>query len=232
MRFDRPLEHATFVSRPNRFVVRALLDGRTEVMAHVANSGRLKELLHPDNALLLARAPVATVRRTDYDLMLVDVAGTLVSADARLPNALFAEALEARKAPEFSRHAGFRREVRLGESRIDFALSGPDGDRYVEVKSVTLVVDGVGLFPDAPTARGRRHVQSLMAAVEQGDGAAVVFVVQRPDVTSFSPNRSADPQFCDALRDAALRGIEVFAYRCDVRRDGVDLTDRVPIELD
>ncbi|MDA1348317.1 MAG: DNA/RNA nuclease SfsA [Chloroflexi bacterium] len=230
MRFDRPLVEATFISRPNRFVVKALL-GEAEVTAHVANSGRLEELLHADNTLLLARVPEGPARRTGYDLVLVDVDGVLVSADAQLPNTLFAEALEARKVPEFSRHAGFRREVRLGESRIDFALSRPDGDRYVEVKSVTLVVDGVGLFPDAPTARGRRHVQSLVAVVEQGHGAAVVFVVQRPNVSSFSPNRSADPQFCDALRDAAHRGIDVFAYRCDVRRDGVDLTDRVPIEL-
>lgn len=113
MRFDPPLEEATFISGPDRFLVGACLNDGTEVMALVANSVRLKELIHPDNTLILARATVITTRRMDHDLVLMEVAGTLVSADARLPNTLFAEALEARKAPEFSRHAGFRREVRL-----------------------------------------------------------------------------------------------------------------------
>ena len=230
MRFDRRLLKSTFLCRPNRFVVRALLDG-DEVTAHLANSGRLHELLHPGNTLLLARAPEDGTRRTAYDLVLIEVNGVLVSADARLPNALFAEALGECRLQEFQDYASVRREVGFGDSRLDFMLSGRERDCYVEVKSVTLVEDGVGLFPDAPTTRGRKHVGSLVGAIRAGYRAAAVFVVQRPDVRSFSPNENADPDFCGTLRDAAEHGLEVYAYRCEVDRAGVELADQVTIDL-
>ena len=200
-------------------------------MVHVANSGRLQELLRPEHTMLVAPAPPGTSRKTDYDLTLVSVRGVLVSADARLPNGLLREAIEADRIPELAGYDRIQREVPLHDSRIDLMLSGPKGRLYVEAKSVTLVEDGVGLFPDAPTDRGRRHVLCLERAVRQGDRAAVVFVIQRADVRSFSPNIPADPRFGETLQNAARTGLEVYAYRCDVTRTGVSLSDPVPVRL-
>ncbi len=102
-------------------------------------------------------------------------------------------------------------------SRFDFYLEGPRvPPALVEVKSVTLCADGKGLFPDAPTARGTRHVRELAEAVSAGFRAYAVFIAQREDILAVSPNRDTDPRFADALTEAAKRGVRLLAYRCRV----------------
>ena len=128
-----------------------------------------------------------------------------------MPNSLVAEAIELGCLNQFAGYSGVNREVTFGESRLDLMLEGPNGRCYVETKSVTLVVDGVGLFPDAPTERGAKHMRSLDQAVAQGHRAAVVFVVQRPDVAAFAPHDTADPNFGSAVRHSLSCGVEVFA---------------------
>ena len=219
---------ATFVERPNRFAARVMVHGR-EAVAHVPNSGRLKELLRPDNPMLLAPARRLDGRKTAYDLLLVEVDGVLVSADARLPNALLAEAIRDGRLPAFAEYREIRAEVTFEDSRLDLALSGQAGICYVEAKSVTLVIDGVALFPDAPTERGRKHLAALARAVERGHRAAAVFVVQRPDALWLSPNRASDPGFCQQLDAAVAAGVEVHAYRCAVTREEIALAEAVRI---
>ena len=122
------------------------IDGE-EVQAHVANSGRLSELLTTENKMLLAPAPADAGRKTAYDLALVGVDHVLVSADARLPNRIVKEAVERGRIATFRAYRELATEVRFEDSRLDFMLSGSDGRCYVEVKSVTLVEAGTALFP-------------------------------------------------------------------------------------
>jgi sugar fermentation stimulation protein A len=190
----------------------------------------MHELLVPGIRVLISPRSGAH-RKTAYDLTLVDLGTTLVSADARLPNALAAEAFTQGRLPQFRNYSSIRREVTLGESRLDLLLEGPPGLCYVETKSVTLVVDGVGLFPDSPTVRGVKHVRSLAQAVEAGHRAAVVFVIQRDDSQAFSPHDSADPVFGIAFRESLAAGVEAFAYSCRVTETEVTLCRRLPIYL-
>ena len=69
---------------------------------------------------------------------------------------------------------------------------------------MTLVVDGVGLFPDAPTTRGAKHMRSLQQAVREGHKAAVVFVIQRSDVEAFATHDAADPDFRASVSSGAV----------------------------
>ena len=230
MKLHPELVEARFLTRLNRFAALMELDGR-EVMVHVANSGRLGELLEPGRRMLLAPAP-GEHRKTQFDLALVDLESTLVSADARLPNALVAEALELGYLPPFAGYPQVRREVTYGESRLDLMLEGPAGRCYLETKSVTLVVDeGVAQFPDAPTSRGVKHLRTLSQAVAAGHRAAAVFVVQRSDARSLTPYDAADPEFGAALRSAHAAGVEVYAYRCRVTPDEIRLADPIPVNL-
>jgi sugar fermentation stimulation protein A len=222
---------ATFVKRDNRFRVTVRVEGRL-VWAHLPNSGRLRELLVPGRRVLLAAAQ-APGRLTAYDLLMVELDGTLVSIDARLPSRLLYEALQAGRIAEFAGYAQVRREVAYGQSRLDLVLEGgPDGGRcFIEAKSVTLVKEGVALFPDAPTQRGRRHLGELARARAEGHRAAVVFVVQREDTIRFSPHDEADPAFGQALREAAQAGVEVYAYKCQVSEEEVALDAPLPVAI-
>ena len=229
MQLTQDLVDGRFVRRLNRFAALVEVAGR-EVMVHVANSGRLKELLVPGYRMLL-RPVSGDHRKCGYDLALVDVGSALVSADARLPNPLLAEAVAQGNLPEFLGYTSIRREVVFGESRLDFLLEGPDGCCYVETKSVTLVVDGVAWFPDAPTIRGVKHLNHLAQLVGLGHRAAVVFVIQREDARAFSPHDTADPEFGAALRRSVAAGVEAYAYRCRVTEGELTLADRVPVKL-
>ena len=239
MRFPPGLRRATFVRRVNRFLALVEMDGR-ETLAHVANSGRLRELFEPGRPVLLAPADAtrasrggqaAPHRKTAYDLLLVEMPEGLVSADARLPPHLVEEAFTHGRLPQFGDYASARREVVYGDSRLDLALSNSGETCMVEVKSVTLVWGGTGLFPDAPTERGRRHVNTLMEARREGMRAAVVFVVQRGDASAFAPHDEADPAFGAALREAKAQGVELYAYRCRVTRRAITLADALEVRL-
>jgi sugar fermentation stimulation protein A len=184
----------------------------------------------PGRPVLLGQADLPH-RKTKYDLLMVESGRALVSVDARLPNKLVHEALAASQMPEFIGYETVHREVPYGVSRLDLMLEG-DGPRcFVEVKSATLVHEGVALFPDAPTQRGRRHVEELTRAAQERKRAAIVFVVQREDAVAFAPNDEADPAFGQTLREAVKAGLEVYAYLCRVSRDEVMLDRPIPVVL-
>ena len=230
MKLHPHLEEGFFITRLNRFAALVEVDGREE-MVHVANSGRLRELFEPGRRLLLAPAP-GEHRKTQYDLALVDLGHTLVSADARLPNALVAEALQAGALQPYTEYPEVRREVTYGESRLDLALDGPAGRCYLETKSVTLVEDGGGaLFPDAPTTRGVKHLHTLTQAAAEGHRAGAIFVVQRSDAACLIPHDESDPEFGKVLREAKAAGVDVLAYRCSVTREEITLADPIPVRL-
>ena len=229
MRFRGLLVPGRVRRRLNRFAVEVETEGGAGV-AHLANSGRLTELLQPGTPALLRPARAGS-RRTAYDLALVHYAGGGVSVDARLPNAVVAEALAAGRLAPFRGYDRVRREVRWGACRLDFLLEGAAGRCLLETKSVTLVEEGCALFPDAPTLRGARHVRTLAAARQAGERAAVLFLIQRPDAVRFRPHPTADPALAAALREAAAVGVEVYAYRCAVSPEGMEILGPVPAEV-
>lgn len=230
MEFEEGWLEGRFVARDNRFRVTVQVAGR-EVWAHLPNSGRLGELLVPGRRVLLVERSGAK-RKTGYDLGLVEMDGHWVSVDARLPNDLVAEALTAGRLAPLAGYPSLRREVSWGRSRFDFLLEAPDRPPcFLEVKSITLVLDGLGCFPDAVTARGRRHLDELAEAVKAGYRGVVVFVVQRDDATGMRPHDESDPDFGRALREAARHGVEVYAYACRVEPGRIQITRALPVHL-
>jgi len=228
MLHPQPLRAALFVRRENRFRATVLVDGQ-KASAHVPNSGRLVDLFTPRRPVFIHPA-ANPARKTPYDLKLVQLPHTLVSIDARLPNPLFAEAISAGKLPEFTYEA-IHPEVKYGNSRLDFRLDGPEDVCWVETKSVTLVENGVAYFPDAPTARGSRHLQELIEIAERGQRAALVFIVQRNDATSFAPAAEVDPLFAQRLHQATNAGVEIRAYVCRVDMQEIELDHAIPVQL-
>lgn len=227
MRLPEPLVPARFLRRLNRFAGEVEVGGRVE-RVHIANSGRMRELLQEGRSVLLVPR-AGPSRRTRYDLALVRLPAGWASADARLPPRLVAEALAEGRLEPFRGLRIARREVWVNGTRLDLYLEGGGDPCYLEVKSVTLVEGGVGLFPDAPTDRGRRHLGALMDLRARGHRCAVVFVVQRPDAEGFAPHDGADPAFGRAFREAVARGVEAYAYRCRVAPPCIAIQDPIPI---
>ena len=221
------LVEGIFLERVNRFLAMVEVDGRV-VGVLVANSGRMKELFVPGFRVLV-RSVASEHRKTKFDLVLVDVGTALVSADSRAPNALVAEGVLNGHLKQFASFSEMYREVTFGDSRLDLMLEGRTGRCYIEAKSVTLVENGVGLFPDAPTVRGAKHLRTLEAVVEAGHRAAVIFVIQRSDVAAFATSDSSDPDLARALRSAVSVGVEAYAYNCWVTEHSIQLGQSLPI---
>ena len=216
LRATGALVAARFVARPNRFIVTADLEDGRRTRAWLADPGRLERLLVSHAELRLRPNPPSNNRKTAYTVALVRASApprAWVSVDTMLANRLVEPLLAAGRLHGLGSPWGVRREVRRGASRFDFVLTRGEDEVVVEVKSVTLVDNGIGRFPDAPTVRGSRHVRELRELVEQGDRAAVLFVVQRGDAHAVTPNPEIDPLFAHELRLARKSGVLLRAIR-------------------
>lgn len=218
---------ARFLARPNRFVARVEAEGE-ELICHVKNTGRCRELLVPGATVWLEESPNPN-RKTKYDLIAVEKGSRLINMDAQAPNQVFREWAQA---------GGFRKDLILlrpettyGSSRFDFYWESSKKRGFVEVKGVTLEEDGVVRFPDAPTLRGVKHLEELVKAHQAGYEAAVCFVIQMEDVRWFAPNDATHPEFGQALRQAAAAGVEVLAMDCAVTPGSLEIRNPVPIRL-
>lgn len=215
--------NGVFISRPNRFIAKVEI-GAVEETVHVKNTGRCKELLIKGATVMLERSSNPE-RKTKYDLIAVYSGGQLVNIDSQAPNKAAKEYLEklypaSKITPEYTQ----------GSSRLDFFIEHQDGSRlFVEVKGVTLLVNGEALFPDAPTLRGVKHINELISCAESGDSAMVLFIIQMKNASCLKPNVATHPAFGEALKRAKEAGVELKAVDCIVTEDEM-VTDReIPV---
>lgn len=230
MKYNKNIYEAIFVKRPNRFNANVIYNGE-EIVVHVPNTGRCKELLIPGVTVLL-REENNPNRKTKFDLVAVYKEGKNISIDSQIPNKVVKEALINKAVDKLVDYTNILSEKTFGSSRFDFKLSKDSGDEYyLEVKGVTLEEGGQCRFPDAPTERGTKHLLELIEVKKSGRGAGVLFLIQMDDVISFSANDERDPKFAEALRLAKKEGVDIFAYSCNVDKDGITLDKPVEILL-
>lgn len=227
----KPLIGARFLRRLNRFAILVRLQNGKTTVAHLPNSGRLNEVLKSGNRFWLVRLK-SEKRRTDFDAVLAQDGRTLVSVDARLPPKLLLEGVELGIVSELGKIVALKKEVPINSRRLDLKLVNDASQVWwVETKSVTLVIDGIAMFPDAPTLRGQEHLKLLAELARKGENASVVFVVQRNDAKLFAPNELADQKFAQILREVANLGVKVFAYKCQITLNSLKISERIPVRF-
>jgi len=227
------IKKAEFISRPNRFIAKVLIDGKEETV-HVKNTGRCRELLTDGCTVYLEESDNPN-RKTRYDLVAAEKVRSgapplLVNMDSQIPNAAAEEWLK--KGRLFSEQAVIRREYTYGASRFDFRIEDRGKVSFLEIKGVTLENDGIVSFPDAPTERGVKHIHELIRAKSEGFGAYILFVIQMKEVTEFRPNDATHKEFGDALREAEKAGVRLLAYDCIVTPDSMTIDRPVSIRTE
>ena len=230
------LVKAIFRNRANRFIVEAELNGEI-VRAHLPNTGRCKELLI-DGATVYLKPSDNPNRKTKYSLYLVENNGALVAMFSQQANKIVFDAIKNKKIKELSGYSILESEKTIGNSRIDIYLANEDSsnegsnasdsakiidETYVEVKSVTLIKDGVAQFPDAPTERGRKHLEELISLKKEGIRAVVFFLIEHPNGNSFRPNWENDPKFSETLKKAYSEGVEILVYKTVNTLESIEL---------
>ena len=224
-----PLTLGTLIKRYKRFLADVVLENGSTVTVHCPNSGSMKGCATPGSRVHISRS-ANLVRKYPFTWELVEADGFWAGINTGLPNRLVREAIENGTVIELQGYGTIRPEVPYGEhSRIDLLLESPGRRCFVEVKNVTLVENGLALFPDAVTTRGQKHLIELMRVVREGDRGIIFFTVQRGDGKSVSPADAIDPEYGRLLRLAVKNGVEALAYRALVTPQEILLTERLPV---
>lgn len=253
MQFDPPLVSGRFLRRYKRFLVDVELPNGKVVVAHSTNTGSLAGCLEEGAEVLLAPSPNPD-RKLAWTWIMIKTPTSWVGVDTSLAVPLVMEAMDKGVLPEFGGYERRIREVVYGaenRSRIDILLSRGgvedpalakkrfrwerDERVYIEVKNTTFMVQQdkqrLGAFPDAVTERGLKHLFELEGAVKKGHRAAVVFCVQRKDVTAFVPADEVHPEYGAALRKVTKKGVEAYALSATLTPTKAALTKRLEILL-
>ena len=234
MKIEPPLEQAILLKRYKRFLADIRLANGEEMTIHCPNTGSMKNCWAPETPCWFSRSNDPK-RKLPGTLEITSTPdGFLAGVNTGRPNKLVREAIESGVIAELQGYSEIRPEVKYGDenSRVDLLLI--DGERrcYVEVKNTTLGVgDGRVLFPDAVTTRGTKHLRELMAMVEQGHRAVLVFCVQHSGAQSVGPADDIDPVYGQTLREAMDAGVEVLAYGCDLSAEEINLKSALPFYL-
>ena len=221
------LVKAIFRNRANRFIAEVEIEGEI-VKAHLPNTGRCKELLIDGTTVYLKPSDNPN-RKTKYSLYLVENNGALVAMFSQQANKIVFDAIKDGKIKELSGYSILESEKTIGNSRIDIYLANLDNENnlidetYVEVKSVTLIKDGIAQFPDAPTERGRKHLEELISLKKEGIRAVVFFLIEHPNGNSFRPNWENDPKFSMTLNNAYNEGVEILVYKTENTLESIEL---------
>ena len=231
MRFSHRLIRGTLVQRYKRFLAEVRLSDGSIVTAHCTNTGSMMGCKEPGSIVYISRADKPG-RKLAYTWEMLQINRAWVGINTLHPNRLVAEAIEAGIISELNGYGTIRREVvtRPG-TRLDLCLENNDGLCFVEVKNVTLAIDGVAAFPDAVSERGTKHLKELIRLRRKGHRAAVVFVIQRQDCHSFRPADEIDSEYGRWLRRALKAGVEALPYRTKVTHREIFLTDRLAISI-
>lgn len=232
-----PLERAILIKRYKRFLADVQLESGETIVVHCPNPGSMIGCAEPGSFVLLrpSRNPKA---KLPYTWVMTLSGQIYISVDTLLANKLMAEALKDGTVAELKQYPNFSPEYTYGDSRFDFCLrdSEMEPQCLVEVKSTTMALEDIAMFPDAKTERGRKHLHGLARACEEGLRAVQFFCVSRGDTKKFEPADQIDPLYAKALRESVARGVEVLAYSIKVvelepGKLSVELDSRLEVQL-
>jgi sugar fermentation stimulation protein A len=203
-RFFPKFQKATFIDRPNRFLMRCSSDDGI-VSAHVPNPGRMEELLLPGRTVYLTRKESgASARKTDYTAVAIMKGSSPVMLHTHRTNDVARWLIESGSVPELKDARIVTAEAAFGNSRFDFLLEQEGRKVILEVKSCTLFGEKIAMFPDAETARGTKHLRELAALSGEGYHCMVLFLVHYQKAKFFMPCYHTDLKFASTfveLRD-------------------------------
>ncbi len=227
---EHPLE-CIIIQRVNRFVVEIEVDGSLQ-RACINNTGRLEGYLFRGNRgfCIRNRYPM----KTAYRLFAIKEGDLGAIIDTQLQTKAFEKAVALKYIPWLEGCVIRKRNIRVGSSVIDYLLSCGEKQVFLEVKSAVLREGHYAMYPDCPTARGRRHIRELTDRRMAGEATMMLFIAALPDVAAFKPSRAGDPELCNLLIEARNTGVDVraIALAYNPRDSSVDIYNPdLPVEL-
>jgi sugar fermentation stimulation protein A len=224
------LIHGTLVKRYNRFLADVKLSSGEKVTAHCPNSGTMKECSQPGRPVYLSFHDNPK-RKLKYTWEMIKMPTSLVGVNTMIPNRLVKKSIREGRVDQLKDYENIKSEIKVSDgSRLDLLLTKGENEKcFVEIKNCTLVKDNIAYFPDAVTARGRRHLVELQKLVSKGNRCAMFFLVQRMDAKTFTTADHIDPAYGKEFRKAKNRGVEVIVYDVFMDLNKITLGKKIPL---
>ena len=211
---------AVLIQRYKRFLADVILPNGETVTVHCPNTGSMKNCIQPMSTCWYSTSTSATRKYPNTLEIVTTPSGDLAGINTARSNSLVETAICNGVISELQGYENIRREVVYGneKSRVDFVLERGAEKCFVEVKNVTLMeAKGQGLFPDAVSERGTKHLRELMQMVREGHRAVLLYCVQHTGIEWVEPADVIDPLYGKTLREAMAVGVEVIAYGAELR---------------
>ena len=231
------LQKAKLIKRYKRF----LADVETEQASftiHCANTGAMTGCANQGDAIWYSTSDNAKRKYPNSWELTQTKDHHLICVNTIRANQLVEEALTNGAISDFGEVTNIKREVKYGNenSKVDFLVStNIQSPIYIEVKSVTLLQDNKGYFPDAVTTRGQKHLRELIELAQNGQQAVLLFAVLHSGINSVSPATHVDKKYAQLLSEAQQAGVSVLAYKACFENKAQEwdmkLTRPVPIIL-
>jgi len=231
------LKKATLIKRYKRFLADIILANGNETTLHVANTGAMTGCAEPEDTIWYSTSDNPK-RKYPFSWELTKTKQNhFICVNTIKANQLAEEAILNGSIAELQGFDELQREVKYGEenSRIDILLNshsaqGKSLKTYIEVKSVTLLEDQQGYFPDTITTRGQKHLRELMSIVKDGDRAVLLFAVLHTGINSVKVAKHIDKKYADLLEQAINAGVEVLVYKADIFPESIVLSKQINFE--
>jgi sugar fermentation stimulation protein A len=234
MKFEQPLQHGVLIKRYKRFLADVELGNGEVTTMHCPNTGSMRHCAEPGFGVWFSSS-ANPKRKYPFTWELAENdQGHLIGINTNNANKLVKEALINKSIEELVDYSHVASEVKYGDenSRIDFLLTDDRlPDCYVEVKSVTLLEEGLGLFPDAVSTRGQKHLRELENVVKSGGRSVLIYCVQHTGIQQVKPAREIDPEYAAAMESAMKAGVEVLAYGCEISSKHIQISGPLSFAL-
>lgn len=229
------LKPATLIKRYKRFLADITLPDNSMTTIHCANTGAMQGCAEPDDNVWYSVSDNPK-RKYAFSWEITQTKQQhYICVNTQRANQLVAEALKDNVVTELSGFNELTPEVKYGNenSRIDFLLKyDKTPDTYVEVKSVTLLANEHGYFPDAVTTRGQKHLRELIEMKANGHRAVLFFAVLHSGIDSVSAATHIDQKYSTTLQEAIIHGVEIIIYKAEfINKTGdfsIRLKNKVP----
>ncbi len=215
------LKEAEFLERPNRFVGKCKINNEIKT-CHIADPGRLKEILHKGRKVLVVKNKPEL--KMDYKLVAAKMEDGWILLNTSFHSKIAKKAIEKGVLGFYPEK--IKSEVKFGNSRLDFLI---DDKIFVELKGSNLLIDKKCVFPDAPTERGRRHLEELIEAKQKGYRTIILFMGLR-NCNCFQTYDELDKEFSETFKKALKKGVEFFGFKIKINQDfKVILNGKLPL---
>jgi len=233
------LQKATLIKRYKRFLADIILEDGTETTIHVANTGAMTGCATENDTVWYSTSDNKK-RKYPFSWELTQTQEKhFICVNTIRANQLVEQAILNGTITELQGFDELKREVKYGEenSRIDILLNtSQKGDSqqtshsstYIEVKSVTLLEDQQGYFPDSVTTRGQKHLRELMNIAENGERAVLLFAVLHTGINNVKVAKHIDMKYAELLQEALNAGVEILIYKAEISAENVYLSKRIP----